>query len=652
MNPVTSSFRNTEANDGFSDSTASSDEGDQPDEGSSTALFSSLDAPRSHRHDPRGLTSSLRGKLFFLPHIAGEDPADPFSFFCRRLENLQKALRVSLFIPEQLHRRIWPRVHDLETQALAASLDLGDSGRFPGHVPAGFTGHVHAMFFSGWINALLIFVPIGMGTYLARMNPLLTFTCNAIAIVPLSALLTDATERIASDAGDTIGALLNITLGNLVELIILIIALVNNHIRIVQASILGSILVNLLLILGSAFLASNLANHSPVTNSAEAQLLAGLLFVSVFVILMPTAFDYTFDPKGSTSAATLSMSRVSALIVLLIYILYFAHEMRSSSDKEKPLPLQVLSVDNSHMTGTEPFPHMRNQDPMFPPRSIRFADQATETTARSTTREVNGSADREMEFHDDLADPSRRRSVDVNMRPGSSHQYFRSRRNSRSYSLSSSRGFHSRESSLGGGVGAGGIAASGRTTLHTIIDSPILPDQLARDRSRHGEAAQSGERMASVSVLIFTSVIMSMCAEFLVSTIDDVTHEGGLSESVIGLIILPVVGNIAEYVTVVTVAARNKLDLAIAVAVGSAIQIALCVTPLTVLAGWALQRKLELTFNFFETTTLVGTVLLVILLVLNEGSTSPRTSGLKGALMCACYGIIGLGAYLSPSTKE
>ncbi|KAK7427232.1 hypothetical protein QQZ08_006345 [Neonectria magnoliae] len=145
---------------------------------------------------------------------------------------------------------------------------------------------------------------------------------------------------------------------------------------------------------------------------------------------------------------------------------------------------------------------------------------------------------------------------------------------------------------------------------------------------------------------------MSMCAEFLVSTIDDVTHQGGLSESVIGLIILPVVGNIAEYVTVVTVAARNKLDLAIAVAVGSAIQIALCVTPLTVLAGWALQRKLELTFNFFETTTLVGTVLLVILLVLNDGSTSPRTSGLKGALMCACYGIIGLGAYLSPSTKE
>lgn len=153
--------------------------------------------------------------------------------------------------------------------------------------------------------------------------------------------------------------------------------------------------------------------------------------------------------------------------------------------------------------------------------------------------------------------------------------------------------------------------------------------------------ARSGDRSASVFILIFTSVIMSMCAEFLVSTIDDVTHEGGLSEAVIGLIILPVVGNIAEYVTVVTVAARNKLDLAVAVAVGSAIQIALCVTPLTVISGWLMQRKLEVTFNYFETTTLIGTVLLVILLVLNEGGMSLKTIGLKGALMCACYGIIG-----------
>jgi Ca2+:H+ antiporter len=144
-----------------------------------------------------------------------------------------------------------------------------------------------------------------------------------------------------------------------------------------------------------------------------------------------------------------------------------------------------------------------------------------------------------------------------------------------------------------------------------------------------------------VTVLVLTSALMSMNAEFLVKEIDDVTHEGGLSEGMIGLIILPVVGNIAEYVTVVTVATKNKLDLAISVAVGSAIQIALCVAPLTVLIAWMLHRDLEMAFNVFETTTLVGTGLLINLLILSRTSTSVRAVGLKGALMYACYVIIG-----------
>jgi Ca2+:H+ antiporter len=77
------------------------------------------------------------------------------------------------------------------------------------------------MLFSSWLNLLLVFVPLGVGAYLAKMNPILVFACNALAIVPLSSLLTEATERIAATAGDTIGALLNISFGNLVELILL-----------------------------------------------------------------------------------------------------------------------------------------------------------------------------------------------------------------------------------------------------------------------------------------------------------------------------------------------------------------------------------------------------------------------------------------------
>jgi hypothetical protein len=77
------------------------------------------------------------------------------------------------------------------------------------------------LFASSWLNSLIVFVPLGAAAYITDTYPAVVFISNAIAIVPLSALLTDATERIAKDAGDTVGALLNISLGNLVELIIL-----------------------------------------------------------------------------------------------------------------------------------------------------------------------------------------------------------------------------------------------------------------------------------------------------------------------------------------------------------------------------------------------------------------------------------------------
>ncbi len=80
---------------------------------------------------------------------------------------------------------------------------------------------LYEMLLSSPLNSLLIFVPIGIGTYVVDMSPVMIFTTNLIAVIPLSSLLTAATEKVASDAGEVIGALLNISLGNLVELILL-----------------------------------------------------------------------------------------------------------------------------------------------------------------------------------------------------------------------------------------------------------------------------------------------------------------------------------------------------------------------------------------------------------------------------------------------
>ncbi|GKU07752.1 vacuolar calcium ion transporter [Fusarium langsethiae] len=507
--------------------------------------------------------------------------------------------------------------NDLETQSPPNERSGFDFGT--NHEGLSFFGQIRSTIVASRLNWLLVFVPIGLVAHVFEINPLLIFMTNAVAIVPLSVMLTEATERIAADAGDTIGALLNITLGNLVELIILV-ALVNNHIRIVQASILGSVLVNLLLILGSALFASSMSGIDAQSSMEESELLAALLFVSVFVILIPTAFDYTLHMKGKTSEAALSMSRASSLVVLVIYIVYFAYEMRPKHVEVPSIPLQTL-----HVGHTDLHHHRRNQHSASQnSRLIRFADQDVPTRARSTTLDSRVARETVEE------EQGKREATSASL----SH---RARGNSRSHSRSGSRTeFQTSQ--------ARDLSVS---SMHSRVLSE-LPE--VPNHSPH--TSSTGSMVAAVTVLVVSSALMSMNAEFLVKTIDDVTHEGGLSEALIGLIILPIVGNIAEYVTVVTVAMRNKLELAISVAVGSAIQIALCVAPLTVLIAWMLGRDLEMAFNVFETTTLVGSGLLINLLILSRAGTAIRAIGLKGALMLACYIIIGLGAYFEPHATK
>lgn len=152
-----------------------------------------------------------------------------------------------------------------------------------------FVGHTKDAIFHSWVNVLLIFVPIGIIVQAIGLSPTIVFAMNAIAIIPLAGLLAHATESAASRLGDSLGALLNVTFGNAVELIIFIIALVKNEIRIVQASLLGSILANLLLILGMAFLLGGLRYREQIYNSTVTQMSACLLSLSVMSLLLPVS---------------------------------------------------------------------------------------------------------------------------------------------------------------------------------------------------------------------------------------------------------------------------------------------------------------------------------------------------------------------------
>ncbi|KAF3908200.1 hypothetical protein AA313_de0202513 [Arthrobotrys entomopaga] len=154
-------------------------------------------------------------------------------------------------------------------------------------------------------------------------------------------------------------------------------------------------------------------------------------------------------------------------------------------------------------------------------------------------------------------------------------------------------------------------------------------------------------RTTAIVLLLCSTALVAVCAEFMVSSIDAVISTTGVSEAFIGLILLPIVGNAAEHVTAVTVAAKNKMDLAIGVAVGSSIQIALFVTPLIVLLGWILDKDMGLYFNIFETVALFTSCFVVNFLVLDG-----RSNYLEGALLCASYVIIAVAAYFYPNDEQ
>lgn len=154
-------------------------------------------------------------------------------------------------------------------------------------------------------------------------------------------------------------------------------------------------------------------------------------------------------------------------------------------------------------------------------------------------------------------------------------------------------------------------------------------------------------RTTAVVLLLASTGLVAVCAEFLVSSIDYLVSNTGVSEAFVGLIILPIVGNAAEHVTAVTVASKNKMDLAIGVAVGSSIQIALFVTPVIVLLGWALNKDMSLYFSLFETISLFVSAFIVNFLVLDG-----RSNYLEGALLIAAYIIIALAAFFFPDSDE
>jgi len=213
---------------------------------------------------------------------------------------------------------------------------------------------------STWINLLLVFVPIAIVIGAMKLNGTAVFIINFIAIIPLAKLLGEATEQIALHTSQTIGGLLNATFGNAVEIIIAVIALNKGLIRVVQSSLIGSILSNLLLVLGMCFVAGGIYFPILKFNSTAAQTSSGVLFLAVLAVVIPAALkvqvqddidaanllnlttNTTTDFINGTSVVEdtalpieerlLILSRGTAIIMLIVYGLFLFFQLKTHAE--------------------------------------------------------------------------------------------------------------------------------------------------------------------------------------------------------------------------------------------------------------------------------------------------------------------------------
>jgi Ca2+:H+ antiporter len=645
-----------------------------------------------------------------------------------------------------------------------------------------FVHHTKDAICHSWINVLLVFVPIGIASHPAGLAPEIVFSMNAIAIIPLAGLLAHATEAVAARLGDTLGALLNVSFGNAVELILFIILLANDQIRVVQAALLGSILANLLLILGMAFLLGGLRYQEQIYNSTVTQMSACMLSLAVMSLLLPTAFHAAFANYAIADTQTLHVSRGTSVVLLLVYVLYLVFQLKShaymyastpqhiideeshpglladmlnsssssdsssdssSSDSDSSagshttakrfkrafrhrkrrkssaasadipsLPSPISSETNKTLYGSQT-PGIDSNAPAQSNATSRRGSIFTSTPAAGDVADTEDHAYepqvRDFEAGSSAFPVNRKHDKQKSKKQKKHKKHHREHHEAKELELHSPRGAGEIAPKVAfADVVQGDVAPVTKRPLfirpalpsllannvfsnaqnhpgtsaspapnpriagpQTLRRTASLPDRINRTASRHSTSERPPaatrtsdvgltqpqepeeeqdvimSRTSAVMMLIISTGLVAVCADFMSDAIDPMVAKTGIKEAFIGLIILPIVGNAAEHVTAVTVAAKNKMDLAIGVAVGSSIQIAIFITPFVVVLGWIMNKDMSLYFNIFETVALFVTAFVVNFLVLDG-----RSNYLEGSLLIAAYVIIALASFFYPDSCD
>jgi Ca2+:H+ antiporter len=345
------------------------------------------------------------------------------------------------------------------------------------------------------ISLLLVFVPVALIAETLHYDALAVFILASIGVIPLAAYIGEGTEALAVHTSPRVGALLNATLGNAAELIITIAAIQQGLLELVKASITGSILGNLLLVLGASMVVGGVKHGIQTFDRRSAGRNAVLLLLAVVAMLVPSTFSHYIGSDTSVPVEAFSIG--VAIVMIVLYGLGL---------------LDAARTPHSPITHTSP--------------------------------------------HDSVP--------------------------------------------------------------HWTVRTAVI-------------------------VLIAATIAIVFLSEVLVVSAEEVVAVYNISEFFLGIILIPLIGNVAEHMVAVQFAAKNNMDLSVEIAVSSSLQIALFVAPLLVFISLAMGNPMQLIFNQFELLALLIGVIIASLV-----SADGESTWLEGAGLLAVYIIFALGFFLLP----
>ncbi|KAJ7773311.1 Sodium/calcium exchanger protein-domain-containing protein [Mycena metata] len=450
-----------------------------------------------------------------------------------------------------------------------------------------------------WLNILMIFLPISCILDITHPKSRgLVFIFSVLSLVPLVKFHDTSTRELAIRIGGSKTGLVNASLSNMVEIVVAISALRKCELRVVQSSLIGSMLSKLLLVLGLCLFAGGVRfseqNFNPAMHSS-------LLSLSVGAVLLPAAYHFALGGVQNSHIAShlqmqniLSMSHGVSIVLLFIYASYLFFQLYSHThlytDGKKH---NEVSYQRYAANPTASSPRLS------PPRNIYLASRAAYSTSETTLA---------------VADQPGKGTE-----PDSSFN-----------GIQMSRGRSGSSNESNGG-------------------ELLAEDSSAEKRAMNYEGGElKDERKPQLSMfliivlLVLVTVAVAITADRLVESMDSIGST--IQKPYVALIILPAVSSIAECMTAMNVSVKDELNFAISVAVGSTIQTALFVIPFMVTLAWIMGKPLALLFDPFESLVLYISVQ-VMTYVTGDG----KSNYLEGIVLLCLYIIIAVSFWFYPA---